>query len=59
MDLQKHSRFVTINMMREKAGLMPLLWEKFEQHDWKLIEELTEDARIRYNEAIREQHKEV
>ncbi len=51
-DLSKSSRFTVINQMREKANLQPLLWERFKLHSWKLIEELTEDARVQYNNSL-------
>ena len=51
---QKASRFNAINLMRQKRLMSQLIWNKFKLHSWKLIEEITEDERIKYSDFIKQ-----
>ncbi len=48
----KFSRYAVINLMRKKVGKPELIWDRFEDHSWPLIEEITEAARQEYNKAV-------
>jgi hypothetical protein len=52
----KASRFTVINRMREKRGEKSLIWDRFKEHSWKLIEEITEDERVKYNQSLNKEN---
>ncbi len=50
--LNKLERCNVINMMRNVRNEPPLIIKRFIEFKWELIQEITEDERIKYNNHI-------